>query len=60
MIEDLKTKIDNTLKTHDDNVWIMYENAKREVRDYERNQGEGFTPKEYNEYITYISDKLDI
>ncbi len=60
MIRELKNQIDIATKFPDKNLWATYEEAKREIRDYEVKNKIEFTSEEYGEYIHYIADKLDI
>jgi hypothetical protein len=63
MIEELKTKIDGKiteLNLTEKNLWRIYEECKKIMRDYEFSFTKGFEPSEYHEYIKYITDKLGI
>lgn len=60
MILELKNQIDTAIKFSNINLWITYEEAKKEIRDYEVKNKVEFTPKEYGKYINYIINKLNI
>ncbi len=63
MILEIKETIDNTikeLKPEEENEWMIYEACKKVVRDYEQFNKVRFSSDEYNEYIKYITDTLQI
>lgn len=60
MIEVLRKRIDEVIDKErqvERNVWRIYVKAKHVLRDYEPC---GYTPEEYDEYIRYISDQLQV
>ena len=63
MIPELKETIDKKIKElmpEEENVWMIYEACKKIVRNYERLSKVRFSSDEYNEYIKYITDTLQI
>lgn len=60
MIQELKQKIDQSLKIRHSNPWADYSKAKRVITDYETEHRTYFPSHEWSKYINYITDELEI
>lgn len=60
MIQELVDRINETLEDnqHERNKWQVYVKAKRRIADYQRTVK--ISSEEYDKYIEYITDKLQI
>ena len=62
MIPELQTQIDKILNPilYETDKWQLYEECKNVIRSWENIFEKSLSPDEYNEYIKYITHKLEI
>ena len=56
----LKDKIDDILKKAKGDSFLIYEKCKVEIKEYEEETGTPFTPDEYMDYVTYITNRIKV
>ena len=63
MISELQMQIDKTIETElsiEENRWIIYEQCKEDLRNYEKENKIYFNHHEWKDYIDYIMNKLKL